>query len=189
MQTVLYRSFLKYGVAAHVFEVIIECSASELNYWERYYQEKYHTTGGGGLNCVLTKTTEKAGAVSESKRERMSRSQIGNRNWLGKKHTEETKNKIRMLKTGLRYSDEINKKKGRPGRVSNMKGRCGVDNPIIKPIIQYDLNGVFVRQWISGTEASKATGFYAGNISSCCNGVLKTAYGFIWRFKSVAKDI
>jgi group I intron endonuclease len=37
----LYRSFLKYGVDNHIFEVVCECEESQLNEKERYYQEMF----------------------------------------------------------------------------------------------------------------------------------------------------
>lgn len=53
-----------------------------------------------------------------------------------------------------------------------------------KPVEQYDLDGNYIRTWISANEASKQTGIGQGNISNCCNGKpgFKTAGGFIWRF-------
>jgi group I intron endonuclease len=44
-QTKLYRSFLKYGVINHTFELIYECLELELNHYERHYQELF--------NCLM----------------------------------------------------------------------------------------------------------------------------------------
>ena len=51
------------------------------------------------------------------------------------------------------------------------------------PVIQYDLNGNFVRRWKSGKEVQDETGWSKGNISSCCYGKRKTTHGYIWRFE------
>lgn len=51
-----------------------------------------------------------------------------------------------------------------------------------KPINQYDLQGNFIKSWNSGTEIQKETGFTHTNITKCCKGHTKTAYGFIWQY-------
>lgn len=48
---------------------------------------------------------------------------------------------------------------------------------------QFDLNGNLLNTYISTVEASKATGVPSSNIVNCANGKLKTAGGFIWKYK------
>ena len=55
-----------------------------------------------------------------------------------------------------------------------------------KPVIQYSLDGIFVAEYPSTAEIKRQYGFNCGNISSCCNGKQKTAYGFKWKYKEVA---
>lgn len=50
-----------------------------------------------------------------------------------------------------------------------------------KEIIQYSLDGSFISKWPSQKEILRVLGFANSNISACCKGKLKTAYGFIWR--------
>lgn len=69
-QTKLYRSFLKYGVNKHNFEILEECKILELNDKERYYQDLYSVLKTG-LNCKLTKSLDKSGYASEETREKM----------------------------------------------------------------------------------------------------------------------
>ena len=49
-----------------------------------------------------------------------------------------------------------------------------------KPILQYDLDGNFIREWNSATDVGKEVRI---NIGYCLRGKYKTAYGFIWKFK------
>lgn len=49
----LYRSFLKYGVDKHTFEILDLCTKQDLNKYERFYQQVYNSISNG-LNCVLT---------------------------------------------------------------------------------------------------------------------------------------
>lgn len=50
------------------------------------------------------------------------------------------------------------------------------------PILQYTLNGEFVKEWESVCEV-EAAGYRPGNVCWCCKGKLKTAYGFKWQYK------
>ena len=70
-QVLLNRSFKKYGVEKHIFEIICECEVSELNNKERFYQLLYSSIGKNGLNCILN--LEK---VFECKKELQKRKQI-----------------------------------------------------------------------------------------------------------------
>lgn len=53
----------------------------------------------------------------------------------------------------------------------------------IKPIIQYSKEGEFIKEWEGGSIASKLLNINQGHISQCCKGKLKTAGGYIWRYK------
>lgn len=54
------------------------------------------------------------------------------------------------------------------------------------PILQYDKNHVLVKEWECITDVQKELGYSAGNICWCCKGNLKTAYGYIWKYKKDA---
>jgi group I intron endonuclease len=113
-QPILNRSFLKYGVEKHKFEILCECEISELNELERYYQDLYLVTGVTGMNCMLTKSSDRSGKHSEKTilnfkeirknysketRLKMSKSQ------LGRKHSEETKIKMSKNMKGAIFSE------------------------------------------------------------------------------------
>ena len=51
------------------------------------------------------------------------------------------------------------------------------------PVLQYTKSGEFVREWKSTRDVQRNLGYSNGNISSCCNGKLKSAYSFIWKYK------
>ena len=52
-----------------------------------------------------------------------------------------------------------------------------------KAVLQYDKSGNLVKEWSSALEVQKQTGFARSNISKCCRGKYKSAYGYVWRFK------
>ena len=59
---------------------------------------------------------------------------------------------------------------------ANTNGKCS------KPVLQFTLDGEFIREWPSIHECSR-NGFDFRNVSACCLGKRKTAYGFIWKYK------
>ena len=52
-----------------------------------------------------------------------------------------------------------------------------------KKVCQYDLNGNFIREYESISDASKTTGIHFMNISRNCSGELRKTHGFIFKFK------
>jgi group I intron endonuclease len=182
-QIKLHRSFLKYGVINHIFEIVKECLETELNNYERHYQELYNCLNSG-LNCVLTKTNDKSGKVSIDTLKKMSNASKGNKHWLGKKHTEETKIKISLSKIGIKFTDEINLSKGRKGRVSNRKGIFSEQNPRSVKVLQFDLDNKFVKEWNCLMDIKRELNYHIGNVSSCLKGNLKTYKKFKWEYKT-----
>ncbi len=51
-----------------------------------------------------------------------------------------------------------------------------------KPIFQFDLDGNFIREYLSVHEASNGIISRRRNITAVCNGKRKSAYGYIWRW-------
>ncbi len=51
-----------------------------------------------------------------------------------------------------------------------------------KNIIQYDMNGEYIKEWISQSEASRQLNISQGNIGSCCRGERLQAGGYKWSF-------
>ena len=51
-----------------------------------------------------------------------------------------------------------------------------------KPVLQYTLDGEFVREWESTREAGR-NGYQQICISKCCRGINKQHKGFIWKYK------
>ena len=53
-----------------------------------------------------------------------------------------------------------------------------------KAIIQLDLNGNVINEFISSYDAERQLDISESNINQCCNGKRKTAGGYKWQFKS-----
>lgn len=51
-----------------------------------------------------------------------------------------------------------------------------------KTILQFDIDGNFIKKWKSAKEIERALGFASSNISSVCKGKFKQRYGYKWRY-------
>ena len=51
-----------------------------------------------------------------------------------------------------------------------------------KPVLQYTLDGQFVKEWESLAEAHQ-NGFHRSHIIACCRGKAKKHKGYIWKYK------
>lgn len=85
---------------------------------------------------------------------------LGSRHNLGRKHSEETKEKIRKNKIGICHNYNEN---------------------LRKPILQFDLNGNFIKEYPS-INSTKLDGFDESCIIACCKNKRKTHKKYIWKY-------
>ena len=64
-----------------------------------------------------------------------------------------------------------------------LRGRRATEKHV--PIFQYTLDGVLVKEWECISDVT-SDGYSPGNVCSCCRGRLKTAGGYIWKYKKEA---
>ena len=143
----------------------------ELDEWEKYYIKLFNTLypngynltegGNGGVPCEETRRK-----ISNANKGKL----IGKKNpFYGKHHSEENKIKWSEKKKGKHLSEELKRKLSK----SNTNGKCS------KKVLQFTLDGEFIREWPSVMECSR-NGYDFRNISACCRGERKSAYGFKW---------
>jgi hypothetical protein len=179
----LYNSIKKHGWENHKKEIIEECSIEQLDEREIYYINCYNTINeglnlkeGGGFGCHNdeTKNLIRLKAIgrklSKEAKQKISQSKIGNKYNLGRKHSDE-------IKQSFKYK---NRKKGKITPERNKK----IKEKLQKPILQYDLNGNFIKEWISQTEASQVLNINQPSISNCLKNRSKTAGRYIWKYKN-----
>lgn len=75
-----------------------------------------------------------------------------------------------------KHHSENAKKKMRESAIGRKSSRR-------KVVLQFDKNNNFISEYESLTDASKRTKCSIADICSCCKGRLKSAGGFIWRYK------
>lgn len=62
--------------------------------------------------------------------------------------------------------------------------------PKAKPVLQYDLEGNFIKEWVSLKQPIlEGIGSDYNGISACCLGKQKSSNGFMWRFKEGSVDL
>ena len=151
----------------------------ELDEWEKYYIKLFNTLypngynltegGNGGVPCEETRRK-----ISNANKGKL----IGKKNpFYGKHHSEENKIKWSEKKKGKHISEETKKKLSK----SNTNGKCS------KKVLQFTLDGEFIREWPSVMECSR-NGYDFRNISACCRGERKSAYGFKWMYADDYKE-
>ena len=154
-----------------IIELIEECDN-----WiekEQYYINLYpnlcnHSIGGesGTLGYKMTKEHKIKISNKLLGRNRSEKTKLkisnGHKNKVLK---ESTKEKLRIINTGKIQSIETRMKKS-------------------KIVQQYNLNNELLNEWVSLGIIQETTGWLKSNISSCCHGRLKTAYGYKWLFKN-----
>lgn len=101
-QKVLAKSFNKYGINNHQFDIIEYCSIEELNCSERFWQDEFDVTGRNGLNCILTPCNNKRYQHSEETLIVISKKMKGANNPMyGKTFSEEHKNKLKGKRVSM----------------------------------------------------------------------------------------
>lgn len=137
----------------------------------------YNTAEGG----------EGAESVSEETKKKLSMYTP----WIkGRHHTEESRKLISEAgKKRGRRSEETKLKiskanMGHPYYKLTEEGRKVLIEKQNKPVLQFNKNGEFIREFSSAVEAERFLNAKGSHISCCCTGKRKTAYGYKWRFKN-----
>jgi group I intron endonuclease len=207
-QPKLYNSLKKYGFENHIFKIIEECSLEQLNKREAYYKQQFIDEFGWdkALFCEIDDNSPRKGkSLSEETKDKISKANKGkiyseesrqkiSNSKKGKKHSEKhnlNKRKPRVNKGNLGknkpkdFGEKVSKrllgkkqsKETCLKKSLNMKGK--VTKPSI-PILQYDLEGNFIKRWSSLKEIQS---LYKGDIQACCINKQNTAGGYKWKYE------
>ena len=140
--------------------------------WEKYYIKKYRdlgyqlenkNEGGGGIEFVSQETRNKI-SNHPTRGKQISKANLGmSKSHKGKPFSEEHKAKIKATR----------------GFLKNRKNTWQS-----KAVLQYDLEGNLVKEFVSQKEAQYIMGKpKSDGVGAVCRGEQKTAYGYKWKFK------
>ena len=93
---------------------------------------------------------------------------------VGRKYIPSLEHRSNLSKASLgkKMSNEAKEKMSKSGKL---------------PIIQYELDGTFVREWEGIIDAAKHMNKVSAGIMRCCQKKFKQAYGFVWEYKNPEK--
>jgi hypothetical protein len=188
---------LKFGEDINFIEIdtVEDC---EWLFWEKYYISLYKSwgfilvnknNGGGGPEQYTEEQKQKMRKPhKEGTGEKISKALTGIKRGP---QSEETKQKIKLVRTG---KPQPNISKANKGRTISWASKIGdalrgvpknYPNPNKKIIYQYDINNNLINQYNSAAEAGKALNKSGNSIADCASGRQKTAYGFVWKYASL----
>jgi hypothetical protein len=100
----------------------------------------------------------------------------------GRKYTQESKNQMSISSKGKPKSQEHRNQMSlaHKGKILSQQTK----DKMSKPILQFDLDGNFIREWVSLNKASEILKLNAVGISANCKGKTKTSGKFKWKFKT-----
>lgn len=186
---------------------------------QKKYIDCFNTLQPNGYNISPTGGAGVNGCFAESTRKKLSDKLVGHPHFApGYKHSKETiekqkasrkfnkkqtsqefRSKPGYIGRGWKHSIETNKRKSerQKGKPSHNKGlkihteesKLKLSLFFSKPILQYDKNMVFIKEWSSSVAAGNSFGIIGGRgPNSVANGARKTWHGFIWIFKNKEKE-
>lgn len=100
----------------------------------------------------------------------------------GLKMSDEARKNISDGHKGLKQSESTRRKITEANFRRSKEVREKAADKIKIPIAQFDLSGVFVKEWPSAKDVESELGFGHQNISKCLKGKIKSAYGYVWKY-------
>jgi group I intron endonuclease len=180
-QSAIYRSFKKYGVSAHSFEVIVEgIDLDELTAYEALYINFYKHKGCNMLNISPAGARAGSGKWSDERKEHQRKLM------LGRTFTEEAKRKMSVAayhrtnehKANLRIAFLNNGVSEKQKAHYQKEGKR-----LSKAVVQFAKDGAFIAEYESGSVAAKQLNIVRSGLTKCARGEAKTAGGFIFKYK------
>lgn len=165
----LYRAMNKYGVDKFYVETLKHITSNseenltkKLNVLEKRYIKKYDSFKNG-YNSTLGGDGGFGRIISEEERKKLSELKIG------KPHSKEHVKKSALGHKGLKMSKETKAK---------------IKSAHVTPILQYSLDGTFIKEWESIKSATDTIGLKStSSIQQCLSGKSKQSGGYVWKYK------
>jgi group I intron endonuclease len=195
--SLIIKAIKKYGRKNFKKEILETCSTiTELEkretYWIDYFNalndKKFYNLADvrkRGKNPFENKTAEELKIIFDKIKNEERNKKIGKAN--SKPKPEGFGEKVSKIHIGMKHSEESKLKQSikLKGRTSPNKGKTWTPEQkykIGKPILQYDLEGNFIKEWPTSQEAKKE--LKIKGITECLKNRAKTSGGYIWKYKN-----
>lgn len=167
----IHKAIRKYGVENFIIDQIEECSNDILSQREQYWIKILNTYYKNNYGYNMTLGGEGALKYSDKDilnywNQGLKSSQIAEK--LGA-NVGTISDRLKTLKPGEARKRHLNSNK--------------------KSVLQYDLDGNFIKEWESASLAEKELGFSAGSITKCCKKERTMAFNNLWKYKNDSTSI
>ena len=71
-------------------------------------------------------------------------------------------------------------------KMKHLPKHKGKEHPRARKILQYDINGGFIKEYDSIVDAANTVNGSKSSICGCCRGKNKTASGYVWKYEGAA---
>lgn len=184
--SVFYNAIKKYGW--NNFNHLIFCKTSKnlacileqtlIHYYKKHNISYNIGLGGEGSSSFSEETKNKLRQYTP---------------WIkGKHHTKDALDKISKASKERHPSEETKRKIGFANRGSkngmfnktvSKDIRDKISKRFSKSVLQFSLDGTFIKEYSSAIEAERSLNVKGGHIGCCCLEKRKTAYGYKWKYK------
>ena len=173
-------------------------------FWIQYFKylgfdiQNIRMKGGSGPEFYSEETCLKMSLQRKGKpiHNDISKKSVSDR-FKGVKMSDDTKEKIRLKKTGQKYPNRSYKTEYHVSQETKekiSKALKGKPKPVefkeifTKSVLQYGLDGKFIKKWNNQLEAenflmNKQLNKSSDYIGSCCRGLVKSSFGFLWKYE------
>lgn len=185
--TYIDKTMKKYGIENFIFEIIDSSNnQDEIDKLEKEYIIKYNTLKPNGYN-ILKGGREQQGAwnskpIDEYDLDGNYINTYESAGYYSQCINSEYNNLSinHSCRTKRRYKDRYFRYKGDEKPTKYVKPK----STRIKKVYQYDLEGNFIKEYESVTQASKETNTNRTSIINCVNGIYKKANDYVWSYSN-----
>jgi len=186
--TYFHKAIQKYGEDSFIIEELDRCDSDILGEkeieWISKLKPEYNQTLGGDGGILGYSHTERTRQLLSLKRKGKF---IGEENpFYNQTHTEEQKEKWSKMRKGqpspCGFAGKSHKEESKSKTSQTLK-----NNPNVKrtKVFQYDIEGNFLREFQSISDASKFVGTNPSNIKYTCEGKFNHCKGYRWSYEKL----
>lgn len=174
-----------------IMEILDEVPEEEWKFWERFWINQFiswnfnlvnHTSGGDGLT-MGNQTSFRKGQKSWNQ-DKGNTFICENCNTIFKACISTKRRFCSQDCASVYKAKNLNSGTFKKGIEVWNKNRKGYKTSKRKPILQFSLDGKFIREWECCEDAAKEYSCIGENIRNCCLEKSKTAKGYKWKFKN-----